>query len=113
MAASSSHKRARHRSHTSERQTLGVRRRRGLANVCRRRPTHRQRCPDAWRFRDRSGFDGFWRALIAETAESSPPAVAVELSNATANPGEQIDVRAVIRDAALRDPNAGRPVQTM
>ncbi len=67
---------------------------------------------DAWRFRDRSGFDGFWRALIAETAESSPPAVAVQLSNATARPGEQIDVRAIIRDAALQESNAGRPVQT-
>jgi hypothetical protein len=67
---------------------------------------------DAWRFRDRSGFDGFWRALIAETAESSPPAVAVQLSNATANPGEQIGVRAIMRDAALQGPNAGRPVQT-
>jgi len=67
---------------------------------------------DAWRFRDRSEFDEFWRALIAETAESSPPAVAVRLSNATARPGEQIGVRAIIRDAALQESNAGRPVQT-
>ena len=66
---------------------------------------------DAWRFRDRSGFDGFWRALIAETGESSPPAVAVQLNDATARPGEQIDVRAIIRDAALQESNAGRPVQ--
>jgi hypothetical protein len=67
---------------------------------------------DAWRFRDRSGFDGFWRAQIVEAAESSPPAVAVQLSNATANPGEQIGVRAIIRDAALQGPTAGRTVQT-
>jgi hypothetical protein len=67
---------------------------------------------DAWRYRDRSAFDGFWRTLIAESAESSPPAIAVRLSNATATPGEQIDVSVNVRDAALQEPNAARPVRT-
>jgi hypothetical protein len=67
---------------------------------------------DAWRYRDRSAFDGFWRTLIAESAESSPPAIAVRLSNATATPGEQIDVSVNVRDAALQEPNVARPVRT-
>jgi hypothetical protein len=67
---------------------------------------------DAWRYRDRSGFDGFWRSLIAESAQSSPAAVAVHLSNATPAPGEQIDVSVNVRDADLQEPNVTRPVRT-
>jgi len=63
---------------------------------------------DAWRFRDRSGFEGFWRGLIAETAQSSPTAVSVQLSNATPSPGEDVDVRATVRDVALQEPNVAR-----
>jgi hypothetical protein len=63
---------------------------------------------DAWRFRDRSRFDGFWRALIAETAQASPPPVVVQVSNRTPNPGEDVEVRANIRDAALQESNAAR-----
>ena len=67
---------------------------------------------DAWRYRDRSGFDGFWRTLIAESAESSPPAVAVNLSDATPAPGEMIDVSVNVREAALQEPNVARLVST-
>jgi hypothetical protein len=67
---------------------------------------------DAWRYRDRSGFDGFWRTLIAESAQSSPAAVAVHLSDATPPPGEQIDVGVNVRDAALQEPNVTHPVRT-
>jgi len=67
---------------------------------------------DAWRFRDRSGFDGFWRDLIAETAESSRPPMGIRLSNNTPRPGEQIDVSATARDVALQEPNTARPSQT-
>jgi len=63
---------------------------------------------DAWRFRDRSGFEGFWRGLIAETAQSSPPPVSLRLSNSTPNPGEHVDVLATVRDVALQEPNAAR-----
>jgi hypothetical protein len=63
---------------------------------------------DAWRFRDRSDFEGFWRRLVAETAQASPPAVSVQLGNATPNPGENVDVRATVRDVALQEPNVAR-----
>lgn len=67
---------------------------------------------DAWRFRDRSGFDGFWRGLVAETARSSPPPIGVRLGNATPVPREEIGVTVMVRDAALQEPNAPRAIGT-
>jgi hypothetical protein len=61
---------------------------------------------DAWRFRDRSRFDGFWRALISETAAASRTPIGVRLSTSVARPGEEIDVRATLRDDALQDTSA-------
>jgi hypothetical protein len=61
---------------------------------------------DAWRYRDPSvsGFDRFWRTLIAGAATSAPPAVSVNATPSIAKPGESVDVNALVRDAALRNP---------
>ena len=58
---------------------------------------------DAWRFRDpgSSTFDRFWRTVVADAAASAPPPLQVEMSPALAKPGETVEVRATIRDAAL------------
>jgi len=62
---------------------------------------------DAWRYRDPtvSGFDRFWRTLIAGLAASAAPAVSVTARPSIAKPGEPVDINAFVRDAALRSPN--------
>ncbi len=59
---------------------------------------------DAWRFRDpsTSKFDQFWRELLADAADASPAPLWVDLSTPIAAPGDPVDVRVVIRDAALQ-----------
>jgi hypothetical protein len=61
---------------------------------------------DSWRFRDpsTSGFDTFWRQTLAEAADAAPPPISVATSTAITSPGEWLDVRAVIRSAALSPP---------
>lgn len=58
---------------------------------------------DAWRFRDpgSSTFDRFWRTVIADAAASAPPPLELETWPALAKPGETVELRATIRDAAL------------
>lgn len=73
---------------------------------------------DAWRYRDpaTSGFGRFWESLVADAADASPPAVSVALSPSVATPGTPVDVRVLLRDAALQDVRvalgAGRSVRT-
>ena len=68
---------------------------------------------DAWRFRDpsRSAFESFWRTLVAESAVG-PPAIGVAIDDGVLPPGARADVIATIRDVALADPGADRPVRT-
>ena len=66
---------------------------------------------DAWRFREpgSSTFDRFWRTVIADAAASAPPPLVVETVPALAKPGEMVDVRATVRDAALAADAASAP----
>jgi hypothetical protein len=59
---------------------------------------------DAWQHRDpsTSGFDRFWRAVIGDIAAASPAAVDGLASPAIAKPGEMVNVRAIVRSAALQ-----------
>jgi hypothetical protein len=63
---------------------------------------------DAWRFRDPavSGFDTFWRTLIAEAATRAPPPAAIEIARSVMAPGEQGRLGVTVRDAALTDLSA-------
>jgi hypothetical protein len=65
---------------------------------------------DAWRFRDAgsSTFDRFWRSVIADAAASAPPPLMVDVP-ALAKPGETVDVRVTVRDAALAADAADAP----
>lgn len=63
---------------------------------------------DAWRFRDRdasdaapSGFDRFWRELVASVASGSPSAIDVRVARRTLRPGERTSVGVTVRNAAL------------
>ena len=58
---------------------------------------------DSWRYRDStlSGFDRYWRELIADAAATAAPPVSIGLSNTMAAPGEPIDVKVTVRDATL------------
>ncbi len=67
---------------------------------------------DAWRFRDQavSGFDTFWRSLLAEAAATSPPAIDLRLSASAIAPGDSVLVTVALREVMLQ---AGtRPTQT-
>ena len=68
---------------------------------------------DAWRYRDpsASGFERFWRTVIADVAASALPAVAVATSPAIATPGQGVDVNVLIRDAALAPAAAGASIR--
>ena len=63
---------------------------------------------DAWRFRDRgasesapSGFDRFWRELVASVASGSPSAIDVRIAQPVVRPGERTSMAVTLRDAAL------------
>jgi hypothetical protein len=55
---------------------------------------------DAWKFRDRatSGFDEFWRAIIARAATDAQQAAAIEIEPSILAPGERALVRITLRD---------------
>ena len=59
---------------------------------------------DAWRFRDQavSGFDTFWRGLLAEAAASTPPAIDLRLSRSAIAPGDSVLVTVAIREVMLQ-----------
>ncbi|MGH7619086.1 MAG: hypothetical protein ACREPM_17840, partial [Gemmatimonadaceae bacterium] len=65
---------------------------------------------DAWRFRDpsTSGFDRFWRGVIANAADAAPPPIALAATPAVVTPGERFAVRALVRDAVL---STARPLR--
>jgi len=67
---------------------------------------------DAWRYRDRatSGFDGFWRSLLADAADGAMPPIDVSVDRSVVGPGEPVEVDVTIRDAALAA--SDRPVGT-
>jgi hypothetical protein len=58
---------------------------------------------DAWRFRAANGeaFGSFWTGFIASLALASPPALAVDVTPASAAPGERISVRARYRTGEI------------
>jgi hypothetical protein len=62
---------------------------------------------DSWRFRDASvsGFDHFWRSIIADAANSAPPPVDVRVENAVLAPGRATNVTVTLRDIALASGN--------
>ena len=68
---------------------------------------------DAWRYRDPSvsGFDRFWRMLIADVAAAAPPPVSVTATPSIAKPGDAVDIVALVRDAALAGPSDSRAVR--
>ncbi len=58
---------------------------------------------DAWKYRDASvsGFDAFWRNVVANAANAAPPPVTLSLSSSVLEPNESADVTVTVRDAAL------------
>jgi hypothetical protein len=68
---------------------------------------------DAWRFRDPtvSGFDRFWRTLLAEAADAAPTPLVVEIATPVLAPGGQGSLTVTVRDAALADPLVGRSIR--
>jgi hypothetical protein len=71
---------------------------------------------DAWRYRDpsSSAFEHFWQTLVANEANTAPPALSVRAAQSTLAPGEWTDVTVTSRDAALREAAAssGPPIQS-
>jgi hypothetical protein len=67
---------------------------------------------DAWRYRDStaSGFNRYWRTLIASAASDAAVPVAVDLPRRIVAPGEPLDVRVTLRDAFVAPPTASRSV---
>ena len=65
---------------------------------------------DAWRFRDgeRSGFQPFWRGLLAAEAASALPAIDIEVPGAPLRPGEAGDVVVTVRPDATNEVPGGR-----
>lgn len=66
---------------------------------------------DAWRYRDpaRSGFDAFWRGVVAGAASAGSTALEVTPGSIIAAPGEPLDASVTVRSIALAEPTAGRP----
>jgi len=64
---------------------------------------------DSWHYRDRgqSGFGMFWTDLVAERAAASPPALDLRLDRAIVGPGDDVDLRAFVRDLVLADVRRG------
>jgi hypothetical protein len=60
---------------------------------------------DAWRYRgaEQGAFDGFWNATIAEAAMASPPRLDVAIVPALAAPGDDVTIRARLRQTELDD----------
>jgi hypothetical protein len=60
---------------------------------------------DAWRFRDSSGtgFEGFWRRIVAEAAEAAVQPIQLALSQSVLRPNEPTEVRVTLRNAALHE----------
>ena len=58
---------------------------------------------DAWRFRAApdSGFDEFWRRVIADAAFGAPPPVDLTITPAVGRPGDPVSISATLRDVAL------------
>jgi hypothetical protein len=67
---------------------------------------------DAWQYRDPdiSGFDAFWRTLVAELAGTSLPPIDIALSRSIAATADTIEVVATLRDAALSSLAPGQDI---
>jgi hypothetical protein len=66
---------------------------------------------DSWRYRAReqNGFARFWTAAIADAAAAAPPPVLVMPAMRAIRPDSPLDVRVLIRSAALSDPSRPSP----
>jgi len=65
---------------------------------------------DAWRFRDQSasGFNRFWRSVIADAAVGAPSAIDVAIDRGAIAPSGSTNVSVILRDAAL---SSVRPIR--
>ena len=70
---------------------------------------------DAWRYRDpaRSGFDAFWRGVVAGAASAGSTALEIMPGSIIVAPGEPIDASATLRSIALAEPTANRPLRAI
>ena len=61
---------------------------------------------DAWRFRDADAmaFDRFWRSLVADAANATPPMIDVSIAPAIVAPGERTTLSVIVRDLGRHGP---------
>lgn len=65
---------------------------------------------DAWRYRASTGFDAFWRSLIADAALAAPPKLDVVVEPALAHPGDAVKVTVDVRATEVAQDGSARGV---